>query len=150
MGRVVATDEAGSPAGGLLGDLGGALSRVRLSDDRAADLMRLSGDPLLVRALLARDDDRPLPAACRVSYQVTVQKGAAVSPAYHSHLAIIQEPLQQPSLFPERFNATDRGDGDVPITGGSGIRPTSNDFISWLVLCSLALSIASLVALLVA
>lgn len=135
--------------GELLRDLGDAVARANATDDRPQEMMRLCGDPLLLRAFLARTDRRQetsrpgTPVPLPLAGPAHVRKSRHVPPPYSR-----REPLLEPSLLPEPFQASAEDCSKALVAEHSAERHEGRDGFHLVAAVALVLGLLSLILLL--
>lgn len=92
----------------FLSDLGRSVGASSSDDGLASELMRVAGDPLLLRSVLSCPPRDPTLATKRVIPAVLVSLSAAKrrAPSTYEQRHLAAEPLVAESLHPERFVPT--------------------------------------------
>lgn len=114
----VRTDPA-TPQGELLRELGAARVRKQEACDESLDLMRLANDPLLIRGLLRRAEQRiaARPAGVKLPLMnQLIDRNSSNLPSRSPPYGLA-EPLHPPSLAAETF-ASSREDREQALTIG--------------------------------
>lgn len=140
------TPDAGGPSPLYLA---GHRIRQEAGDDREAELMRLSMEPMYLHAFLHRDSPTAIDRPLNINLLPLIELAGEGDPLSHtcSPRYVQLEPVNTPSLEPETFIPREE-DRELAIDGGE--QPRSRDF-PWkpLVIAALAMGWALLILLVV-
>lgn len=134
MAEVERTSPSPVPPPEMLRDLARCQARPGEPDHAEAELMRLSADPLLLRALLCRQEPSGFPAVLRRGPLMMPPHREPVAVHSHDgrHLYHSAGPELESSLRPEAFHASEEDRREAIAGGGDIVCPAGGAQVRWI------------------